>query len=193
MIYLTAMPEGEGPGREHHAGWALLRLGLIELGFPGAGEDAQGLMGRALKGEHGKPYLPGGPEFSISHSRGLIGCAVGPAPMGLDIERVREFTPGMKERICTEGELLLTGGGNSLLTQLWTCKESYMKLTGLGFSQGIRETELRSLGERPEMAGESGARFYSRGIKHAGHEFWLTLCSMEPPDFGIQWTDYRKL
>lgn len=197
MVYITALPEGGGDGKrkdlEHYWGWALLRYGLIEEGFCGPKETVEGLMGRALKGERGKPYLPGGPHFSISHSHGLIGCAIGPGPVGLDIERTRKFSPGMAERICTARELLLTGGDNSLMTQLWTCKESHMKLTGLGFSQGLHNTELRTLGERPELAVEGKALFYSSSIERAGHEFWLTLCSMEPMDFKIQWTDHSRL
>lgn len=112
--------------------------------------------------------------------------------MGLDIERVREFSLGMIERICTPGERLLTGGDPGQLTQLWTCKESYMKLTGRGLSQGLHASEFIRLGERPEMAVE-GPRFYSAAIEHAGQEFRLTLCSYVPGDFRTEWTDYSDL
>lgn len=193
MVYITALPEGDGKRREHYGGWALLRYGLIKAGFWSPGETVEELMSRRVTEEHGKPYLPGGPQFSISHSRGLIACAIERGPVGLDIERVREFTPAMTERICTGGELELTGGDSGLLCQLWTCKESHMKLTGLGLSQGLHKTELRSLGERPEMAGERGALLYSARLRHAGQEFWLTLCSRAPIDFQVQWTDYNIL
>ncbi len=193
MVYITAMPPEESLRREHYAGWALLRLGLMELDLCEASVSADALMDRALKGEHGKPYFKGGPEFSISHSRGLIACAVYSVPVGLDLERVREFSPGLRGKICTAGELGLTGGDNSLLTQLWTCKESHMKLTGRGFSQGLLETEFSSLGECPELSGDRECCFYSMHITHAGQEFWLTLCSRRPIDFQIRWTDYSVL
>lgn len=192
MVYIAALPKGAARRLEHRAGWALLRSGLIRQGFCGREETVEGLMARAQKGEHGKPCLPGGPQFSISHSRGLIACAIEREPVGLDIERVREFSPGMIERICTPGEQLLTGGDRGLLTQLWTCKESYMKLTGRGLSQGLHAAEFIRLGERPEMAGNS-ARFYSTAIEHAGQEFRLTLCSYVPGDFRTEWTDYSDL
>lgn len=94
MVYITSLPPGEPRRREHYAGWALLRYGLVKLGFCGPGETVEEIMDRALKGAHGKPYLPGGPHFSIAHSRGLIACAIEDVPAGLDIERVREFSPG---------------------------------------------------------------------------------------------------
>ncbi len=193
MVYITAMPPGEDKRREHYAGWALLRLGLMELGRCDPAETVEDVMGLAQKGGHGKPYFPSGPQFSISHSRGLIACAIETEPVGLDIERVREFTPGMIKKICTERELMLTGGDNRLLTKLWTCKESHMKLTGLGFSQGLRETEFLTLGGSPEMAGEGEHSFCCTQLIHAGQEFWLTLCTARPEDFQLMWTDYNIL
>lgn len=193
MVYITSLPPGEPRRREHYAGWALLRYGLVKLGFCGPGETVEELMDRALKGAHGKPYLPGGPHFSIAHSRGLIACAIEGVPAGLDIERVREFSPAMREKICTPGELSLTGGDSRLLTQLWTCKESHMKLTGRGLSQGLHETEFSSLGGRPQRTNESGVYFYSIPIERAGQEFWLTLCSGGTVKFRTEWTDYNIL
>ena len=193
MVNLTALPSGEGRSREHYAGWALLQHGLGELGLGDPSESVEELMARAQKGEHGKPYLPGGPEFSISHSRGLAGCAVDSGPVGLDIERVRKFTPGMREKICTERELFLTGGDDSLLTQLWTCKESYMKLTGLGFAQGLRETEFCALGDRPKLMGREEAQFSSVLIELRGEAFWLTLCRAGGAELQIKWIDHDSL
>lgn len=188
MVYLTALPAGESRSREHYAGWALLRYGL---GDPS--ESVDELMARAQRGSRGKPYLPGGPEFSISHSRGVAGCAVDSGPVGLDIERVREFTPGMRGKICTQGELLLTGGDDFLLTQLWTCKESYMKLTGLGFAQGLHETEFSALGDRPRLSGREEARFSSALLERRGESFWLTLCLAGETELQIKWIDYAGL
>lgn len=194
MVYLTALPAGESRSREHYAGWALLRYGLGELGLGDPSESVDELMARAQRGGRGKPYLPGGPEFSISHSRGVAGCAVDSGPVGLDIERVREFTPGMRGKICTQGELLLTGGDNSLLTQLWTCKESYMKLTGLGFAQGLHETEFSALGDRPRLSsGREEARFFSVLIERRGESFWLTICLAGEAELQIKWIDYAGL
>lgn len=193
MVYLTVLPAGKSRSREHYAGWALLRYELGELGLINPSESVDELMARAQIGSRGKPYLPGGPEFSISHSRGVAGCAVDSGPVGLDIERVREFTPGMRGKICTQGELLLTGGDDFLLTQLWTCKESYMKLTGLGFAQGLHETEFSALGDRPRLSGREEARFSSALLERRGESFWLTLCLAGEAELQIKWIDYAGL
>ena len=39
-------------------------------------------------GEHGKPYIPGGPHFSLTHSGTLAALAVSGTPVGLDIEKI---------------------------------------------------------------------------------------------------------
>ena len=39
-------------------------------------------------GEHGKPCIPGGPHFSLTHSGTLAALAVSDTPVGLDIEKI---------------------------------------------------------------------------------------------------------
>lgn len=195
MVYLTALPEGLTPKErvriEHLTGWALLRLGLLQRGLCGPGTSVEDLISRARIGPHGKPHLPGC-HFSISHSRGIAGCALEPVPVGLDVERERIFTPGMIGKICTEEEARLFNGSTQL-TQLWTCKESHMKLTGRGFSQGIRETAFTSLGPEPVLSGSPRASFRSLGFRHGGEAYWLTRCTDGSADFALDRVDFNKL
>lgn len=173
MVYLTHMPAGIPPGSrrawEHKAGRALLRLGLERLGLD-VTDDMDGMM---EIGQKGKPFLKTKEAyFSISHSKGLAACAVEPHPVGLDIERVRALSPVAAQRILGPGEKpLITAAENpeSSLIQLWTCKESWMKLTGLGLSQGLRETVFQSLGPNPQ-ASQGGPFFHSL----AYNDFWIT-------------------
>ena len=44
-----------------------------------------------VKGKNDKPYLIGGPYFSISHTRGAAVCAVSDHEVGSDIERQRDI------------------------------------------------------------------------------------------------------
>lgn len=91
----------------------------------------------------GKPALPDGPHFSLSHTRGLAACAIDAAhPVGIDVERVEVhrdlhaiallvFTP-------EERDWLDRRAGGAVWTEgfftLWTMKEAVMKAVGLGFS-----------------------------------------------------------
>lgn len=200
MIYLTVLPTGmprcEQVRLEHKSGWALLRYGMLRQGFCTPETTLEDIAGQARRGPKGKPFFPESDcRFNISHSRGVIGCALERVPVGLDLERVRKFSPGMIEKICTEEEAIMIGGEgrDAMLTQLWTCKESCMKLTGLGFSQGLRETVFRALGVEPRMAGQGWGYFHSASFEHGGEAFWLTLCSAEPVDFQLEWVCLNKL
>ena len=55
----------------------------------------------------GKPYFPHeeGLEFNLSHSGHLALCALDNAPVGADIQMVREWRPGLPARVCGPEEL----------------------------------------------------------------------------------------
>lgn len=110
---------------------------------------------RIHTGENGKPYAPGCPEFSLSHSGPFVCCAVHDGPVGIDLEQRRTLRPALARRVCTGEELrFLHPGGvfdSTRFLQLWTAKEAYAKFTGQGLgldfqtleaadSQGIRAT-----------------------------------------------------
>lgn len=195
MVYLTALPPDlsrkDQVRLESLCGWGLLEQALNQRGIAVSGP----LKATASRGPYGKPYLPGcGWEFSIAHSRGLAACAVEKAPVGLDLERVREFSSSLAARICGPGEQSLAVG-NEPLTQLWTCKESHMKYTGRGFSQGVAETRFRVLGPQPELAPENPATAYfsSISLEYGGQRFWLTECCRGPFLLEVEWVDFEAL
>ena len=88
-------------------------------------------------GEYGKPYLPEYPQvhFNISHCD--TGCAVAVADchVGVDIQDVRPFSWDMARRVCCEQEITELeerADQNELFTEMWTMKESYGQMIGLG-------------------------------------------------------------
>jgi len=80
--------------------------------------------------EDGKPYLPGGPFFSISHAGGLVLLAVSElGEIGCDVEptgRPLRNEAAIRRKIAEPGE-----EGVPLLT-LWVRKEAVFKAGGLG-------------------------------------------------------------
>jgi 4'-phosphopantetheinyl transferase len=83
--------------------------------------------------QHGKPRLPGGPEFSLTHAGDLVGVAVHDAPVGLDVEQVRPMgdLAGVAAHACSPDEPVPDADG---FFRLWTRKEALLKTTGLGLS-----------------------------------------------------------
>ena len=86
--------------------------------------------------ESGKPTVPGtGLYVSVSHSGAYAVCAVDDAPIGVDVETVRDVDEKFMRRVCSEEELAyVTRGGDAQqrFWELWTAKEAVFKLTGHG-------------------------------------------------------------
>ena len=85
--------------------------------------------------EHGKPYLEGGPYFSISHCKEGIAVAINDTPIGIDIEAIRHANEDLIVRTMNEEERLrVTGYGlpDRMFTRLWTQKEAIVKMEGTG-------------------------------------------------------------
>lgn len=83
--------------------------------------------------EHGKPYLEGGPYFSISHCKAGIAVAIGDQPIGIDIETIRHANEDLVERTMNEKERLgIRELGMREFTRLWTQKEAIVKAEGTG-------------------------------------------------------------
>jgi 4'-phosphopantetheinyl transferase len=80
--------------------------------------------------QHGKPVLPGGPAFSLTHAGDVVGVAVSPlGPVGLDVEQARPMADlaALARHIGAPAE---TGG----FFRAWTRKEALLKATGEGLS-----------------------------------------------------------
>jgi 4'-phosphopantetheinyl transferase len=109
--------------------------------------------------EHGKPYLVSHPSihFNLSHAGNLAVCAVSDAPVGVDVEVVRDHDAALA-RHCLQGEELdwLARADDPALafTRLWVRKESYVKLTGSGLS-----CEPRTFSALPGNPTENGPQF----------------------------------
>lgn len=88
-----------------------------------------------------------GPAFSLSHSGHWLGCAVGPEPMGLDLEqptRARDVL-ALARLACSDAErALLEALDDAPRTEcfyrLWTLKEAWAKRDG----RGIAPVRLRA-------------------------------------------------
>ena len=90
-----------------------------------------GVEGEWRYNEYGKPYVEGGPEFSISHCKHGIAVAVDERPIGIDIESIRHAEESLIARTMNEEERKRIHSDADFI-RLWTQKEAYLKYVGTG-------------------------------------------------------------
>lgn len=98
---------------------------------------------------HGKPALRDHPDifFNLSHCREAAACVVGNAPVGIDVESVRDFDDALLAQTMSDDErrhILSSPNPRQTFTRLWTMKESLLKLTGEGLVADMRKVLSRT-------------------------------------------------
>ncbi len=94
-------------------------------------------------GKFGKPYLPDYPKihFNISHSGKFVACAVCNRPIGIDVQEITPYRPNVAARVfsSTDLEQISTSHNQAEeFTKIWTQKEAYLKMLGVGFRTGTQ-------------------------------------------------------
>lgn len=100
-----------------------------------------------LYNEHGKPYIEGGPFFSISHCKEAIAVAMDDQPVGIDVEAIRNVEQDLILRTMNKEEQQQIHS-NRDFTRLWTQKEAILKMEGTGITsfeqlQGLSISDYR--------------------------------------------------
>jgi 4'-phosphopantetheinyl transferase len=116
---------------------------------------------RFVAGEHGRPEIAA-PEpaaafrFNLSHTHGLVACAVTrAADIGVDVEYVERKVEllGVANHVFSpreiQGLVALSGGAQrERFFELWTLKEAYIKAIGKGLSAPLRSITFQP--DRPD-------------------------------------------
>lgn len=101
----------------------------------------------------GKPSLPDGPRFSLSHTRGMVACAFAEEiTVGVDVEGAGRAAhlEAIAERVMSRREVATLGALPEIkrgerLVELWTLKEAWAKARGFGLRADFRTLDT----ERP--------------------------------------------
>ncbi len=89
--------------------------------------------------EKGKPFAMNLPvHFNISHSNGLVVCAVSDNEIGIDIEKIRTVNPRTAKKFACPDELEYIGTHENGFFEIWTLKEAYFKCIGSGLGSDIK-------------------------------------------------------
>lgn len=122
----------------------LLRIALEEAGIDYG-------MQEFSYNEHGKPLLlHQNVHFNMSHAGNYAVCGISDQPIGVDVEVITKLD-GKPEQIRRIADRILTGSeqdfwnthgatGTQLL-KIWTKKESYAKMKGIGLSIGLENID----------------------------------------------------
>lgn len=110
------------------------------------------------KTEKGKPFAAGlDIQFNISHSGNFVVCAADKKSIGVDIEEIRPVKLSVAKRVYTQTELFYLFGytptdnafdktpDSQMLVrffELWTAKEAYLKYTGTGLVDNLKELSV---------------------------------------------------
>lgn len=97
-----------------------------------------------IKSDKGKPELQNIPGFyfNVSHSGEWVVLAIAKAAVGIDVEKIKKPVYRIAERYFSKTELenlnSLSGSlKQSYFFDLWTLKESYLKMLGKGLTKSL--------------------------------------------------------
>jgi 4'-phosphopantetheinyl transferase len=118
----------------------------------------------------GRPELAGVGDpswlrFSLSHTRGLVACAIGRhLDCGVDVEEIRslDLLDDLSRRVLGEEEraaLFRLQGAERLerFFTLWTLKEAYLKARGVGMRLPLGEIDIDLTAETPALRLAAGS------------------------------------
>ena len=106
------------------------------------------VVAEILSSDNGKPYLSDDSFcVSISHSGEMAAVALSDNAIGIDVEEIREITPELIKKVCTEKEkeyIESSEDKNSAFLEVWTAKEAYFKKQGTGITN-LKSVEIFDL------------------------------------------------
>jgi 4'-phosphopantetheinyl transferase len=106
-----------------------------------AAEKSGVRLGALVKDDNGVPQPFEGIHWSISHKTRYVCGVVAPLPIGIDIERVRNFSEGLYQKTATDREWALADmETDSVMAffRFWTAKEAVLKATGIGIKDLLK-------------------------------------------------------
>lgn len=157
----------------------LLRHVFLEQGY----SEEEWEQVEVVCGDYGKPTLKGYPEFcySLSHSGDWVVCVVDKAPVGIDIQEMKEVKLKIAKRFFHKKEYERLSKIEELEKQrkefyaMWAAKESYVKLTGRGIGEGIEQFVVEE--SYQQMQNEQGERLADIKIYETIPDYIVCVCT----------------
>lgn len=140
------------------------------------------------RGPHGKPYFADLEHhtFNLSHTGSIALCVLDEAPVGVDIQIIKEWRPRLPQRVCSAQELAWLEDGPDFwtrFTQLWALKECRAKYDGTGLTRTISEIAVPLPAEQEALCALDGLWFRT----YQGDGWRGAVCGCCPPPREIIW------
>ena len=142
--------------------YLLLRIALIET--YGINEAVIFELGK-----NKKPFLKDYPHilFNLSHSNNAVACALADVEIGTDIQQIRETKDKLAKRVLTADEylgFLKDPVPDDYFCEIWTIKESYLKMTGAGITKELGDITAEDVS-------------FKRTIR--GNDYFCSVCAAD--------------
>jgi 4'-phosphopantetheinyl transferase len=93
------------------------------------------ILGALEKDEKGAPVPVNGIHWSLTHKDAYVAAVAACRPIGIDLERIKPFSPGLLQRLAAAGEWNLAPEVDArLFFRFWTAKEAVLKAVGQGMT-----------------------------------------------------------
>lgn len=150
--------------------------------------------------ENGKPCLLHYPEiqFNLSHSGVMVMAAFSSCPVGCDVERRQKARMDVANRFFSQSEQNLlfhaetTEQQDHLFCRLWTLKESYLKVNGLGMKLPLDSFSM-DLTDPPKLAGEDSGKYLFRECSVPGYSTAVCVKCQTPGEEGRFFFSFQNM
>jgi 4'-phosphopantetheinyl transferase len=142
-------------------------------------------LGELKQDDNGAPLPSNSIYWSISHKTHYVGGVVAPAPIGIDIERIRECSRGLFAKTAGDREWALAGNEKkSLVTffRYWTSKEALVKTSGIGLKDLLKCQVIRIIDDRHLKIHYSGRNWLIEHFYFDHH-----IASITQNSYQIEW------
>jgi len=142
-------------------------------------------LGPLEKDDRGAPIPCHGHFWSLSHKPDYVGGVVAPAAIGLDIERLRPCSEGLRRKTADAAEWALMGHDDLQTTffRYWTAKEAVLKTRGEGLRDLSRCRIDHILGPTRLRVGYAGKTWTVEHFFFEGH-----VAAVAAGRFRVEWT-----
>lgn len=141
-----------------------------------------------IKLPNGKPvFSTGDMHLSVSHSAGMVVIAWSDMPVGVDVQGIVPMGR-IADRMLTPSEkVVMPDMTDRSLVRVWTMKESYLKMIGVGVAKGLSGLDVLSNGT--SIPGDG----FGFRTEYVSDDVILTVCGRSDIPIDIEISVVRSL